>query len=148
MYGSVEALFLHRTAKDFLNYFDILKSVYPQELSRLAKGSKAKIHHVSASEDPVEDLKPTIDTLTSALMTPFNSQFKLMRDEIQELKDRSSAAATARPVNSADPPPPPQAACNIDNDLARRLSLIEGQQQQLMLHNIQAQLPPPTPGGA
>merc|ERR1711911_503530 len=48
----------------------------------------------------------TIDTLTSALMTPFNSQFKLMRDEIQELKDRSSAAATARPVNSADPPPP------------------------------------------
>ena len=146
LYGSVEALFLHRTAKDFLNYFDILKSVYPQELSRLAKGSKAKIHHVSTSEDPVEDLKPTIDTLTSALMTPFNSQFKLMRDEIQELKDRSSAAATARPVNSADPPPPPQAACNIDNDLARRLSLIEGQQQQLMLHNIQAQLPTPPQG--
>ena len=69
-----------------------------------------------------------------------------MRDEIQELKDRSTAAATARPVNSADPHPPLQAACNIDNDLARRLSLIEGQQQQLMLHNIQAQLPTPPQG--
>ena len=122
LYGSVEALFLHRPAKDFLNYFDILKSVYPQELSRLAKGSKSKFHHMSASDEPEEDFKLAIDTLTSALMSPLSSRINLMMDKIEELKDLSQAAPPAAPVSAPDPSPSPQITYNIDADLARRLS--------------------------
>ena len=101
---------------------------------------------MSASNEPEEDFKPAIDTLTSALMSPLSSRINLMMDKIEELKDLSQAAPPAAPVSAPDPSPSPQITYNIDADLARRLSHIEGQQQQLMLHNIQAQLQPPPQG--
>ena len=96
-----------------------------------------------ASDEPEEDFKPAIDTLTSALMSPLASRLNLMMDKIEELKDLSQAAPPTAPVSAPDPSSSPQFTYNIDADLAWRLSHTKGQQQQLMLHNIQAQLQPP-----
>ena len=141
LYGSVEALFLHRPVKDFINYFHVLKSTYPQELRRLARPIKHhKFHHISPqSHIAKEPSDANVDNLVEV--------FSKFHDELKELKQTLVALPTNKPVIPKTLPPSHPTAQNtsspINAHLLNRLTQLEDQQQQqlqqhrsLLMHHV------------
>ena len=142
LYGSVESLFLHRRSQDFLNYFDILKTVYPQELACLARSSKPKIHHIPAPVEEEEEPKPTIEHISSAISSAIISKLNLPENK----PDKGLPPTPSGPVTAPTPTAPPAPTDSVDSSSSLSHAILDtlNQQNSLLLHNLQNQ--PAQPG--
>ena len=137
LYGNVEALFLHRPVKDFINYYDVLKSIYPQELLRLARTNKPhKFLHIPPQSEIAK--KPS-DANVENLVAVFSK----LHDKLRELEQKVNALPINKPVIPKAYPPSYPTAQNtsspIDNHFLNRLTQLEDQQQQhqsLLMHHV------------
>ena len=127
LYGNVEALFLHRRSQDFINYYDILKSVYAPELTRLAKTNKSKLHHV---DDSLETSSFSPDKLEAAIDSKFSQYLEQMDQKFEKFREQQPPQPTQPASQTPTQPPPPQ-----EHPEGSMHTLLMNQ----LLHNIQAQ---------